>query len=83
MECEVCSLHLGDIKTKIAENRVKTQVSEPYKNVFDKVYSLMNAHVDEGTEPLEVALYIEKLLEKNLGKRIIISGSSDKKLAFL
>ena len=24
----------------------------------------MNAHVDEGTEPLEVALYIEKLLEK-------------------
>jgi hypothetical protein len=50
---EVCSLHLGDIKTKIAENRVKTQVSEPYKNVFDKVYSLMNAHVDEGTEPLK------------------------------
>ena len=34
MECEVCSLHLGDIKTKIAENRVKTQVSEPYKKYF-------------------------------------------------
>ena len=51
---EVCSLHLGDIKTKIAENRVKTQVSEPYKNVFDKVYSLMNAHVDEGTRTFEV-----------------------------
>ena len=33
---EVCSLHLGDIKTKITENRVKTQVSEPYKNVFEK-----------------------------------------------
>ena len=26
---EICSLHLGDIKTKIAENRVKTQISEP------------------------------------------------------
>ena len=56
---EICSLHLGDIKTKIAENRVQTQVSEPYKK-FTKSVFLMNAHVDEGTEPLEVALYIEK-----------------------
>ena len=26
---QVCTLHLGDIKTNIAENRVKTKVSEP------------------------------------------------------
>jgi hypothetical protein len=31
----------------------------------------MNAHVDEGTEPLEVALYIEKLLEKNLESALL------------
>jgi short-subunit dehydrogenase len=60
----VCSLHLGDIKTNIAENRVRTKVSEPYKNVFDKVYALMNSHVGDGTEPLEVAEYVEKLLSK-------------------
>ena len=77
---EVCSLHLGDIKTKIAENRVKTQVSEPYKNVFDKVYSLMNAHVDEGTEPLEVALYIEKLLEKKSWKAHYYFGKFGQKI---
>jgi len=65
---EVCTLHLGDIKTNIAENRVKTNVSEPYQTTFNKVYSLMNAHVDDGTEPVEVAEYIAKLLEKKTWK---------------
>lgn len=60
----VCALHLGDIKTNIAENRVKTKVSEPYQNTFNKVYGLMNSHVDKGTEPIEVAEYIEKLIHK-------------------
>jgi hypothetical protein len=36
----------------------------------------MNAHVDEGTEPLEVAEYIEKLLTKINGKLIIILVNS-------
>ncbi len=65
---QVCALHLGDIKTNIAENRVKTNVSEPYQNTFNKVYSLMNSHVDKGTEPLEVAEYIEKLLDRKSWK---------------
>ncbi len=46
---EVCSLHLGDIATNIADNRVN---------------SVMNAHVDEGTPPQQVAIYIDKLLQK-------------------
>ena len=65
---QVCALHLGDIKTNIAENRVKTNVSEPYQNTFNKVYRLMNSHVDKGTEPLEVAEYIEKLLDRKSWK---------------
>lgn len=65
---QVCALHLGDIKTNIAENRVKTNVSEPYENTFNKVYRLMNSHVDKGTEPLEVAEYIEKLLDRKSWK---------------
>ena len=65
---QVCALHLGDIKTNIAENRVKTNVSEPYQNTFNKVYSLMNSHVDKGIEPLEVAEYIEKLLDRKSWK---------------
>ena len=65
---QVCALHLGDIKTNIAENRVKTDVSEPYQDTFNKVYRLMNSHVDKGTEPLEVAEYIEKLLDRKSWK---------------
>lgn len=65
---EVCSLHLGDIKTNIANNRVKSAVSEPYQSIFEKVYSLMNAHVDKGSESQEVAEYIEQLLAQKSWK---------------
>lgn len=76
----VCSLHLGDIKTNIAENRVRTNVSEPYKKVFDGVYSLMNSHVDKGTDPLEVALYIEKLMHKKSWKAHYYFGKFGQKI---
>lgn len=77
---EVCTLHLGDIKTKIAENRVKTEVSEPYKKTFEKVYALMNSHVDDGIEPIEVAEYIEKLLGKKPWKAHYYFGKFGQKI---
>lgn len=77
---QVCTLHLGDIKTNIAENRVKTKVSQPYQNTFNKVYSLMNSHVDDGTEPIEVAEYIEKLLAKKSWKAHFYFGKFGQKI---
>lgn len=77
---DVCTLHLGDIKTKIAENRVKTKVSEPYQKTFEKVYSIMNAHVDDGTEPLEVAEYINKILMKKSWKAHYYFGKFGQKI---
>lgn len=77
---EVCSLHLGDIKTNIANSRVKSEVSEPYKNVFNKVYSLMNSHVDDGTEPNDVAAYIDTLLSKNKWKAHYYFGKFGQKI---
>lgn len=77
---DVCTLHLGDIKTKIAENRVKTEVSEPYKKTFEKVYALMNFHVDDGSEPVEVAEYIEKLLGKKTWKAHYYFGKFGQKI---
>ena len=77
---EVCTLHLGDIKTKIAENRVKTKVSEPYLKTFDKIYAIMNAHVDDRTEPAEVAAYIEKLLTKKSWKAHYYFGKFGQKI---
>lgn len=77
---DVCTLHLGDIKTKIAENRVKTKVSEPYQKTFEKIYAIMNSHVDEGTEPLEVAAYIETLLSKKSWKAHYYFGKFGQKI---
>ena len=77
---DVCTLHLGDIKTKIAENRVRSQVSEPYKKVFDKIYAAINADVDEGTEPEKLAEYIEKLIAKDNWKAHYYFGKFGQKI---
>lgn len=77
---QICSLHLGDIKTNIAENRVKTKVSNAYQTVFDKVYSLMNSHVQDGTPTLEVAKYIDDLLQKHVWKAHYYFGKFGQKI---
>lgn len=77
---DVCSLHLGDIKTNIADHRVKTSVSEPYQKIFSKVHDLMNSHVDDGTEPLDVAVYVDKLLQKKSWKAHYYFGKMGQKI---
>lgn len=77
---QICSLHLGDIKTNIAENRVASNVSEPYKYVFNRVFSGMNAHVDQGIEPIEVAYYIEQLMAKKEWKAHYYFGKLGQKI---
>ena len=77
---DVCSLHLGDIKTNIAENRVKTKVSAPYQKTFDKIYQLMNSHVNEGSEPNDVSLYIENLIQKKSWKAHYYFGKFGQKI---
>lgn len=59
---------------------MKTEVSEPYKSVFEKVYVLMNSHVDEGTEPEEVAKYIENLVKKEKWKTHYYFGKFGQKI---
>lgn len=76
----VCSLHLGDIKTNIADNRIKTNVSAPYQEIFKKVYALMNAHVDKGSEAMEVATYIDQLLQKSSWKAHYYFGAFGQKI---
>lgn len=77
---EVCSLHLGDIKTNIADHRIKTEVSEPYQKIFAKIYQLMNAHVNDGSEPEDVAIYIDKLLNGKINKAHYYFGKFGQKI---
>lgn len=77
---QVCALHLGDIKTNIAEHRVASKVSDFYRPVFDKVHGLMNAHVDKGLEPEKVARYVEQLLLKDPWKPHYYFGKFGQKI---
>lgn len=77
---EVCTLHLGDIKTNIADHRVKSEISSPYRATFQKVYALMNTHVDEGMEPDGVAAYMERLLQKKHWKAHYYYGKLGQKI---
>lgn len=77
---DVCALHLGDIKTAIAENRIRTKVSLPYESIFNQVYGVMNAHVHDGTPPEDVAIYIEKLLDKSHWKAHYYFGKFGQKI---
>lgn len=77
---QVCSVHLGDIKTNIAENRVLAEVSEPYARTFEKTHTLMNAHVTEGTPPEGVAEYIDGLLKLKKWKAHYYFGKFGQKI---
>lgn len=75
-----CTVHLGDIRTNIAESRVRSEISEPYRKVFDKVYAMMNSHVDDGTPPEEVARYLDRLLTRKNWKAHYYFGKFGQKI---
>lgn len=78
---QICTLHLGDIKTKIADNRIKSKTSKDYQSLFEKVYYLMNQHVENGTEPIEVAKYIHQhIIEKKTLKAHYYFGKLGQKI---
>lgn len=77
---KVCALHLGDIRTPIAEHRVKSKLSAAYEKTFTQVYELMNSHVNQGNSPEEVAVYIEKLLQKKSWKAHYYFGKFGQKI---
>ena len=77
---EVCALHLGDIQTDIADHRVKTKVSEPYSNLFGKVYGLMNTHVNQGSTTDEVSTFMTNLLKREKWKAHYYFGKFGQKI---
>ncbi len=76
-----CVLHLGDIATNIAQNRIKTAVSKPYESTFNKVYESMNTHVNQGTPAEEVSKFVEQLMGKNKLKAHYYLGKPAQKLS--
>lgn len=54
----------GDFATNIAAGRYHTPVFEdsPYKNAYQKNLDLMNAHVSSGSDPIEMATAVYKII---------------------
>lgn len=57
----------GDFATNIASGRYHTPVFETsaYKDKYQENLDLMDAHVDEGSNPIEMATAIHKIIESN------------------
>ncbi len=57
----------GDFATNIASGRYHTPVFETsaYKEKYQENLDLMDAHVDEGSNPIEMAKAIHKIIESN------------------
>ncbi len=56
----------GDFITNIAANRYHTPVfkDSPYKEVYQKNLDLMNAHVNTGGDPIQIAKKVYKIINK-------------------
>lgn len=81
---EVCTVNLGDIRTSIADHRIKSVISENYMKSFEKVYDHMNNDVNNGFPPSCVAPFIEKLfLQKSSLKPHYYFGTFVQKLSLI
>jgi short-subunit dehydrogenase len=61
---EVTNVAPGDFATNIASGRYHTPVFEdsPYKETYQSNLDLMDAHVDSGSNPIEMAEAIYKII---------------------
>jgi NAD(P)-dependent dehydrogenase (short-subunit alcohol dehydrogenase family) len=67
---EVTNVAPGDFATNIASGRYHTPVFEnsPYKKVYQENLDLMDAHVDSGSDPIEMAKAIYKVMNTSKPK---------------
>lgn len=64
---QTCSVMLGDVRTNINANRIKSYKSSgPYSAAFEKSYRQINKEVEEGMPADKAAQLISKLSERSL-----------------
>ena len=76
---EIATLNFGDIKTNIAEGRVKTFVSKFYQKRYDAMVADIDHEVQDGTPTEDLIPIIENILaQKNLKPHYYIGKSMQK-----
>ena len=73
----VMTLAPGDYATDIASRRYHEAVIEnsPYQNTYQESLNTMDAHVESGNDPIEIALKVAALLRKKTPKPHYVVGS--------
>lgn len=82
---EMCSIAPGDFATNIAAGRYHAPVrnDSPYKAIYTESLQMMDAHVNEGNDPKQMAKAVYKILQKRKLKVHYKVGSSLQKLSTL
>lgn len=80
---EMCSVAPGDFATNIAAGRYHAPVREdsPYKEIYSESLKMMDKHVDDGSDPKEMADAVYKILQKRKLKVHYKVGDSLQKLS--
>ncbi len=82
---EVVNVAPGDFATNIATGRYHTPVFEdsPYQKIYQDNLNTMNAHVDQGGDPIEMAKKIGQIIQKNKPKAHYKVGSFLQKFSII
>lgn len=82
---EMCSVAPGDFATNIAAGRYHAPIHEnsPYKEIYTESLKMMDEHVDEGSDPKQMAKAVYKILQKRKLKVHYKVGSPLQKLSTL
>lgn len=85
MGVKVSTLAPGDYATNIASGRYHSPLREdsPYATEYGRSLELMNAHVSEGSDPLEVAKKLHKILKAGNPKVHYAVGSPMQKFSLV
>lgn len=68
---QIINVNPGDFKTDFTNNRVVVKAaSDTYKNAFEKVLSIYKREEEEGSEPIDLAIKVERLINKEKGYRV-------------
>lgn len=80
---QITNLAPGDFATNIASGRYHAPLKNdsPYFKNYSKSLELMNSHVNEGADPKEVAITVEKIINNNAPKINYAVGAFMQKLS--
>lgn len=80
---EMCTIAPGDFATNIAAGRYHAPIldNSPYKKIYAESLKTMDAHVDDGSDPKQMAEAVYKILQKRKLKVHYKVGDSLQKLS--